>query len=141
MTLDDIRPFLEAEHHGVVTTFRRNGTAQMSIVASGIYRDQAVFVARGDTAKLGNLTRDPRCTVLTVKPDWSEYAFSEGRAQIYSWDNTPPEELRLLLREAYRACGGGEHPDWEEYDRVMKQERRAVVTVTSDRVYGFTRQR
>ena len=59
MTLDDIRPFLEAEHHGVVTTFRRNGTAQMSIVASGIYRDQAVFVARGDTAKLGNLTRGP----------------------------------------------------------------------------------
>ena len=141
MALDDFRPFLDAEHHGVGTSFRRNGSAQISIVASGIYRDRAVFVVRSDTAKLANLRRNPRCSVLTVRPDWSEYAVIEGRAQIYSGDNTPPEELRPLLRDAYRACGGGEHPDWAECDRVMRQERRAVVTVTSDHVYGFTRQR
>ena len=139
MTIDDIRPFLEAHHRGVVTTFRKSGAAQMSILASGFYQGEVVFVVSGGTAKLANLRRDPRCTVLTVKPDWSEYAVVDGTAQIHSQANTDPESLRLLLREAYRACGGGEHPDWDEYDRVMNQERRAVVMVTPSHVYGMWR--
>ena len=136
--MESIRPFLEANHKGVVTTFRRSGAAQMSILASGYYRGAAVFVVRGDTAKLANLRRDPRCTVLTVRREWSEYAVVEGSAQIHSWDNTDPEALRVLLREAYRACGG-EHPDWDEYDRVMKAEKRAVIMVQPSHVYGFFR--
>jgi len=112
MTLDDVRPFLEENHRGVVTTFRRSGAAQMSILASGLYQESAVFVVSGNTAKLANLKRDPRCTVLTLRPDWSEYVVVEGDAEIHSWDNTEYEELRLLLRRAYTACGGGEHPDW-----------------------------
>ncbi len=139
MTIDDIRPFLETYHRGVVTTFRKNGAAQMSILLSGFYRGAVVFVIRGNTAKLANLKRDPRCAVLNVKPDWSEYAVVEGTAEVHGWDNTDPEELRLMLRETYRACGGGEHPDWDEYDRVMRQERRAVVMVKPDHVYGLWR--
>ena len=109
----------------------------MSIVASGYYRGSVAFVVRGDTAKLANLRRDPRCSVLTVTPDWGRYAVVEGIAEIRSWDDTDPEELRLLLREVYSACGGGQHPDWEEYDRAMRQERRAVVMVRPGKVYGF----
>ena len=138
MIIDDVRSFMESQHMGVVTTFRKNGAAQMSILASGYYDGSAVFVVRGNTAKLANLRRDPRCTVLTVRPEWSEYAVVEGQAEIHSWDNTDPEELRLLLRDAYRACGG-EHPDWDEYDRVMKEEERAVVMVRPNHAYGFWR--
>ena len=138
MTIDDVRSFLEENHRGVVTTFRKNGAGQMSILLCGFYRGGVVFVVRGDTAKLANLRRDPRCTVLAVKPDWSEYAVVEGTAEISSWDNTGAEEIRLLLREAYRACGG-EHPDWNEYDRVMRQDKRAVVMVRPSHVYGLRR--
>lgn len=136
MTFDDVRPFLEENHRSVVTTFRKSGNAQMSILLSGPYNGAAAFVIRGNTAKLANLRRDPRCSVLSVKSDWSEYVVVEGAAEIHSWDNTDPEELRFLLRDAYRACGGGEHPDWDEYDRVMKEERRAVAMVKPSRVYG-----
>ena len=139
MTIDDIRPFLETQHMGIVTTFRGSGGAQMSILRSGFYRGTVAFVVRGNTAKLANLTRDRRCSAMTVKPDWSEYAVVEGTADIHSWENTHPEDLRLLLREAYTACGGGEHPNWEEYDAVMKRERRAVVMVSPDHVYGMWR--
>ena len=139
MNIDHIRPFLEANHRGVVTTFRKSGAAQISILLAGFYKETVVFVVRGDTAKLANLRRDPRCSVLTVKPDWSEYAVVEGTAEIHSLDNTDPEKIRLLLRDAYRACGGGEHSDWDEYDRVMKQERRAVVMVKPSHVYGLWR--
>ena len=139
MTLDDIRPFMEEHHRGVVTTFRKNGGAQMSILSTGLYQESVVFVVAGNTAKLANLKRNPRCTVLAVKADWSGYAVIEGNAEISSGDNMDPEALRLLLRNAYRACGGGEHPDWNEYDEVMKQERRAVVMVTPERMYGMWR--
>jgi len=44
------------------------------------------------------------------------------------------EALRLLPRDIFRAAGGS-HDDWEAYDRVMAQQRRAAVLVTARRVY------
>ena len=137
MNISDIRPFLETNHRAVVTSFRRNGAAQVSILVAGFYQDAVVFVISGSTAKLANLRRDPRCSVLTVDPHWSSFAVMEGAAEIHSQENTGAAELRLLLRDAYRACGGGEHSDWDEYDRVMKEEKRAVVMVKPGRVYGM----
>ena len=136
MEFAEAQSFLETYHRGVVTTFRRSGAAQMSILACGPYMGAMTFVVRGNTAKLANLRKAPRCTVLTVSPDWRGYVVVEGTSTIHGWDNTDAAPLQLMLREAYTACGGGEHPDWEEYDRVMKEERRAVVMVQPQHVYG-----
>ena len=138
MDFNDARAFIEQEHRSIIT-FRRDGKAQMSIVVSGAYQGHVVFVVRGSTAKLANLRRDPRCTVLNVRPDWSGYVVVEGMTRLRTWDNTDRAALGPLLRDAFRACGGGEHSDWQEYDRVMEEERRAVVLLRPDRVYGFVR--
>ena len=135
MEFSEALPFLQEHHRAVVTTFGRSGRAQMTIVAGGPYQDKMALVVRGDTVKLANLHRDPRCTVLVVRPDWSRYVTVEGAATTYRWDDTDPEELRLLLRDAFTAAGGT-HEDWDEYDRVMRTERRAVVLVAPERVYG-----
>lgn len=45
------------------------------------------------------------------------------------------ERLRLLLREIFTAAGGT-HDDFDEYDRVMAEERRVAVLVEPERVYG-----
>ena len=135
MRFEDALPFLETQHHGVVTTTRRSGAAQMSILLCGPYQGTVAFVVRGDTAKLANLRREPQCSVLTVKPNWSGYAVVEGAATVHGWDDTDPERLRLMLRDVFTAAGG-QHDDWEEFDRVMKAERRAVVMVQPERVYG-----
>ena len=42
---------------------------------------------------------------------------------------------RVLLRDIYTAAGGT-HDDWDEYDRVMADERRVAVLVTPERTYG-----
>jgi PPOX class probable F420-dependent enzyme len=140
MEFEDVRPFLEANHRGVVTTVRPNGAVQASVVVCGPYHDQVALVSvRGDSAKIRNLRRDPRCTVLTVAPDWRSYVVIEGQAQFLDAGNTEAEELRRCLREVYRACGGGEHPDWEEYDRVMRERRAVVLLVRPDRIYGLLR--
>ena len=34
------------------------------------------------------------------------------------------------------SAAGGTHDDWDEFDRVMKDERRAAVLVAPERVYG-----
>jgi len=63
----------------------------------------------------------------------------EGRAELIGPDDPNPdvdaEGLRLLLRRVYVAAGG-DHDDWDAYDRTMAQERRAAVLVTPTRIYG-----
>ena len=135
MEFNDALPFLEQEHSAVVTTIGRSGLPQATIVRAGPYEGTMAFVVRGGTVKLANLKRDDRCTVLVAKPDWTRYATVEGRAATHRQDNTGEEELRLLLRRVFSAAGGT-HSDWEEFDRVMREEARAVVLVTRERVYG-----
>ena len=140
MEFEEARPFLESNHRGVISTFQRNGAMQGSIVVCGAYQGNAAFVSvRGNSAKVRNLRRDPRCTVLTVIPDWRSYVVVEGEATLKDFKNTDGEELRLLLRDVYRACGDKDHPDWEEYDRAMRQQDAVVVLVRPDRVYGQIR--
>ena len=131
---------METNHRGVITTRRRNGATQTSIVVCGTYKGSAAFVSvRGSSAKVRNLRRDPNCTVLAVTDDWRSFAAVEGQARLFDAANTDAEELRILLREVYRACGDKDHPDWEEYDSAMVQQEAVVVLVTPERVYGLLR--
>ena len=136
MTFDEVRPFLENNHRAVIVTFRKNGAAQTSIVTCGLIKGGVAFTTTGGRAKLTNLIRDPRCTILVAKADWSSYAVVEGSADVLWSDRTDPDELRLTLRDVYRAASGGEHSNWEEYDRAMIDQGRAAIIVKPDHVYG-----
>jgi hypothetical protein len=46
-----------------------------------------------------------------------------------------PAGVPQLLRDVFTAAGGT-HDDWDEYDRVMAQQRRAAVLIRPDRVYS-----
>ena len=136
MLNDDIRTFASGTHRGVLTTFRRDGAAQMSIVTCGPYRDGVAFTTTADRAKLINLRRNSRCSLLVSQEDWWGYVVLEGYAQILSNDNTSPDELRLALRDVYRTASGTEHPNWPEYDQAMVEQRRSGVIVVPERIYG-----
>ena len=94
------------------------------------------FTTTADRAKLSNLRRNPRCTILISKPDWSGYVVVEGNADIRWSDRTDADELRVVLREVYRACAGRDHPDWEDYDRAMVEQRRAAIIIRPGHTYG-----
>lgn len=136
MLPDNVREFASQTHRGVLTTFRRNGAAQMSIVSCGPYRNGVAFTTTADRAKLLNLKRNPRCSLLISQEDWWGYVVLEGHAEVLSSDNTGAEEFRMALRDAYRAASGTEHPNWEEYDQAMIEDRRSVVIVVPERIYG-----
>ena len=140
MDFGDARKFLETHHRGIVNTFQRNGSVQSSIVVAGAMDDKVVFVSvNGASAKVRNLRRDPRCTVVAVTADWRQYVVAEGRAQLFDSKNSAPEELRVMLRDTYRACGDQDHPDWNEYDRAMVSQDAVVVWVHPQRLYGLIR--
>ena len=140
MTFDDVRPFLERHHRGVITTFQPDGSAHASIVVCGAYQGHAAFViVRGNSVKVHNLRRDPRCTVLAVSEDWRSWATVEGEAQLFDYRNTDAEEFRVMLRNLFRACGDKDHPDWEEYDQAMRQQDAVAVLVRPQRIYGLLR--
>ena len=132
----NVERFVSSNHNAVLTTFRRRGAVQMSIVTAGPFREGGAFTTTADRAKLHNLRRDPRCSLMVAEASWSSYVVLEGRAEIMSSGATDAEELRLALREVYRAAAGKEHPDWEEYDQAMIDERRSVVLVLPDHLYG-----
>ena len=95
------------------------------------------FVTYGKV-KLANLRARPQLAV-TFRKGW-QWATVEGSAELAGPDDPQPwltdaEQLRLLLREVFTAAGGT-HGDWDEYDRVMAEQRRTVVLVAPTRVYS-----
>ena len=133
---DSLKRFVAENRRGVLTTFRRDGSAQMSIITCGPLQDGVAFSTTEDRAKLRNLRRNPRCSLLVAREDWSAYVVLQGQAQLLSADNTEADELRLALREVYRTAAATEHPDWEEYDRAMVEQRRSAVIVVAEHIYG-----
>ena len=136
MLSDMARGVLEKNEMGVFTTFRRDGGAQMSVVTCGLYGNGMAFGAERHRAKVLNVKRNPKCSLLISQRDWWGYVVLEGRAELIDDENTDAEELRVALRDVYRSAAHKEHPNWQEFDEVMKAERRAVVIVVPERVYG-----
>ena len=89
-----------------------------------------------DRAKYKNLRRHPRASLLVSKNDWWGYLVLEGEATVLAPDNTDADELRLALRDVYRAAADKEHPDWDDYDQAMVRDRRSIVIVVPDHNYG-----
>jgi PPOX class probable F420-dependent enzyme len=127
----------------VVSTVRADATVQASLVNVGVLTHPATgqqalgFVTYGKV-KLANLRARPQLAV-TFRNGW-QWATVEGTAELAGPDDpqawlADAEELRLLLREVFTAAGGT-HDDWDEYDRVMAEQRRTVVLIAPARVYS-----
>ena len=138
MLTEGQRQFLSENHNGALTTFRRSGAAQMSVVTCGQYGDGVAFTTTADRAKLRNLRRNPRCTILVGAGDWRNFLVLEGEARLVGTDTTGADEYRETLRQVYRAAAGREHPNWPEYDQAMRDDRRYAVIVTPAHSYGRT---
>ena len=135
-TLDDLDGLLARNNVVVFTTFRRDGMPQQSLVTVGKMDGGLAFTTRSRNAKAYNLARDPRCAIMLVRPDNRGFAVLDGTAEVQGAHNTDADALRLRLREVYRVAAGKEHPDWDEYDRVMLEEGRVTVLLRPDRIFA-----
>lgn len=142
--LADFEALVSADHGLVsLTVLGPDGRMRPSVVNAGVI-DHPVngtrvvaAVIHGKARKLEHLRVSPRASVV-LRGGW-RWAAVEGPVEIIGPDDRAegigPERLRLLLREIFLAAGGA-HDDFDEYDRVMADERRAAVLIYPERVFG-----
>src|SRR4029077_3487305 len=122
---------------GVLATIKSNGVPQLSPVTP--FYDRAagvIYVSMTEgRAKTANLRRDPRAALEVTSPDGWPWAPADGMVTLTGPGTDPHGPEVEALVDYYRSAAG-EHPDWDEYRAVMVSDRRVLMTMTVDRVYG-----
>ena len=134
MTPDEAREFVKQNHNAVLVTRRSSGDPQTSPVTAGIDEEGKVVISSREAAyKVRNIRRDPRVTLCVVNDNWyGSWIQIDGATEILPL----PDAMEELV--AYYRRIRGEHPDWDEYRRVMEQEKRLLIRTTIERA-GPTR--
>ncbi|GIG93211.1 PPOX class F420-dependent oxidoreductase [Plantactinospora endophytica] len=133
----DPRALLAASRLGVLATIKSDGRPQLSPVMPYYdLRTDLLYVSMTEgRAKTANLRRDPRATLEVTSPDGLRWATAEGVARLTGPGVDPYGPEVEALVDYYRAAAG-EHPDWDEYRSVMVSDRRVLMTMPVDHVYG-----
>ncbi|MEU5402866.1 PPOX class F420-dependent oxidoreductase [Streptomyces sp. NPDC005963] len=122
---------------GVLATIKSDGRPQLSPVMPSYDRNAGVIriSTTAGTAKAANLRRDPRAALEVTSRDGRSWATAEGTVVLVGPGTDPDGPEVQALVDYYRSAAG-EHPDWDEYRSVMVSERRVLVTLTVEKVYG-----
>lgn len=137
MELTSALELASAYHNGVLVTLKRDGRPQLSNITYVVGSDGLIRVSVTDgRAKAANLRRDPRASLYVTRPDFWAYFVIEATAELSPTAASPDDATVDELVDVYRAAQG-EHPDWEEYRRVMVEDRRLVVRLRPERAYGM----
>lgn len=125
---------------GVLVTLKQDGRPQLSNVNHAFYPEEQVVrvsVTEG-RAKTRNLRRDPRASYHVTSDDRWAWTVADGTAELTPPAETPDDATVEALITLYRDVRG-EHPDWDDYRRAMVEDRRVLLTVHIDHVYGQPR--
>ena len=111
-------------------------TFQYVTVDEAIKRSGVRMVVVGGAKKLDHLRRAGRAAVV-VRQSF-RWASAEGPVRLLGPDDPPgPGEADVpsVIRAIFVAAGGT-HEDWDEFDRVMRDDRRCAVFVDPVTVTG-----
>ena len=131
------RTLLAEARLGVLATIKANGLPQLSPVTPYYDREaDVVYVSMtAGRAKTANLRRDPRAAFEVTSADGRSWATAEGGVTL-TGPGTDPYGPEVEALVGYYRAAAGEHPDWDEYRSVMVSDRRVLMALTVDKVYG-----
>lgn len=126
---DVLLDFLRTRHHAVLSTTRRDGSAQLSPVTCGLDTQGRIVIATYPSrAKTHNMRRNPTVSLCVLSDAFDEaYVQVDGRAEVVDM----PAALDGLV-DYYRGIAG-EHPDWDEYRQAMARQNKSLVRIRIDR--------
>jgi PPOX class probable F420-dependent enzyme len=133
----DPRALLAGSRLGVLATIKADGRPQLSPVMPFYDREAGtltVSMTEG-RAKTANLRRDPRAALEVTSADGRSWATAEGPVTLVG-PGTDPHGPEVEALVAYYRAAAGEHPDWDDYRATMVADRRVLMTMSVDRVYG-----
>jgi PPOX class probable F420-dependent enzyme len=133
----DPRSLLAASRLGVLATIKSDGRPQLSPVMPFYDREaEIIYVSMTEgRAKTANLRRDPRAALEVTSADGWSWATADGTATLTGPDTDPNGSVVDALVAYYRAAAG-EHPDWAEFRASMVSERRVLMAMAVEHVYG-----
>ncbi|MBA2531409.1 MAG: PPOX class F420-dependent oxidoreductase [Nocardioidaceae bacterium] len=135
---DALVRLLREKERGVLATIRRDGRPQLSNV-NYAYHDAARIIRvsiTDDRAKARNLRRDPRAAFHVTTDDGWAYVVADATAELTPVAQDPDDATVEELIELFRAVQG-EHPDWGDYRAAMVRDRRLVLRLHVERLYGL----
>jgi PPOX class probable F420-dependent enzyme len=134
----DFQALLTLRSRGALLTLKRDGRPQISNVGYRYDTDARMFHVSSteNRAKTRNLRRDPRASLYVTTEDLGAYAVAEGVAQLSPVATGPDDPIVSELVDHYRAIRG-EHPDWAEFRAAMVVERRLLIRLPVDHLYGY----
>ncbi|MDR7274824.1 PPOX class F420-dependent oxidoreductase [Catenuloplanes atrovinosus] len=137
MTLDELHDLLASTKLGILATIKKDGRPQLSPVTHFYDRDNGVILVSvtDGRAKTANLRRDPRATLEATRQDGWAWVTAEGTATLTGPGTDPDGPEVAALIDYYRRAAG-EHPDWDDYKRAMVADRRVLLTIHVDHLYG-----
>ncbi len=126
---DGLAEFLAGKHHWVLSTTRRDGRPQMSLVTGGMMADGRLAISTyPERVKARNARRNPLVSVAVMGDEFNAaWVQIDGTAEVIDM----PEASDVLV-EYYR-CISGEHPEWEEYRQAMEDQGKSAIVVTPTR--------
>jgi PPOX class probable F420-dependent enzyme len=137
MDLTDALEFARSRQQGVLVTIKRDGRPQLSNITYSVGDDGVIRLSvTASRAKKANARRDERVSLHVTRDDFYAYAVIEGRAEVTPVASDPHDATVEELIEYYRAAAG-EHPDWDDYRRVMVADGRLVLRIHPERAYGM----
>ncbi|RNL80773.1 PPOX class F420-dependent oxidoreductase [Halostreptopolyspora alba] len=131
------RTLLAESRLGVLATLKSDGRPQLSPVQPFYDAESgSLYVSMTEgRAKTANLRRDPRAALEVTSSDGWAWATAEGTVTL-TGPGTDPHGPEVEALVGYYRRAAGEHPDWEEYRSVMVADRRVLMTMAVERVYG-----
>ncbi|MDX6740893.1 PPOX class F420-dependent oxidoreductase [Actinocorallia sp. A-T 12471] len=137
VTQFDPRALLASSRLGVLATLKSDGRPQLSPVMPFYDREnELLYVSMTEgRAKTVNLRRDPRAALEVTRADGRAWATAEGTVTL-TGPGTDPDGPEVAELVRYYRLAAGEHPDWAEYRAVMVADRRVLMTLSVERVYG-----
>ena len=128
---------LIADHRrGVLVTLKRDGRPQLSNIAYGFDGEVVRISVTADRAKTKNLSRDPRASLHVTTPDFWRWAVAEGTAELSPLTTEPGDATGRELLELHDAIQEKPHPDPDEFFAAMVGDRRQVVRLRVEHLYG-----
>ncbi len=122
---------------GVLATIKASGVPQLSPVTPFYDPDAGTLMVSmtEGRAKTANLRRDPRASLEVTSSDGRAWAVAEGPVTL-TGPGTDPQGPEVEALVTYYRAAAGEHPDWDDYRATMVADRRVLMTMTVERVYG-----
>jgi PPOX class probable F420-dependent enzyme len=126
---DELMDFVRPRHQLVLTTYRRDGSPQLSPVTAGVDEQGRIVVSTyPERAKTANLRRNPAASVLVLSDGFNDpWVQVDGTAEVID----PPDSVEPLV-DYFRSISG-QHPDWDEYRRAMRDQGKSLIRITPTR--------